>query len=178
MSASVPDDVQLFRAFCTTEGAFVTQWAEYAPTSCPNSASHTLDTSTMVILRSRPKDMIARNVPRSPTSSDVRTNSTTVRIPGSFAWRLGDRAPTRLVVRVTLATAVSALTVRCYESVRGVMLGSVTTSTITVTNPPSIVVPLTGTQFALGDDTVYPIEVQFFRASGNGEFTMQDMMLM
>lgn len=185
MAEAASDNVFQFRIFCSSEGTNVTQWGEGVPTTCPNNPAHTLDASTACILSTRAKESIARYVPRSPTSTDYQTANTTVRIAGETAWRLGDRAPTFLNVCVVLASNVwyipnpsATLTVRCYEPIRGVVLGTVTSGTIASKDPQTVSVPLTDTQFQLDSDALYSIEVHFFRASGSGQFTMQYMVLM
>ena len=174
---AAPDTVQLYRMRCTTENAYVTVWGETPPTTCPNNTAHVLDQSSIAAIQTVPKERIGVNVTKSSTSRDLLLNSSSVRISGTCSWRLGDQAPDRLSVRLTLSDYPATATIRCYEPLRGVVLGQLTTDWITVASPPTFTVPLTQTQFKMNDDSVYPIEVHMFRASGYGVFTVQDIML-
>ena len=45
------ETISNYRIYCETESAYVYKWSDQAPTSCPNDASHTIDSSSTTIVQ-------------------------------------------------------------------------------------------------------------------------------
>ncbi len=44
-------EVYLYQVYCTTENAYVLQWGETEPTTCPNNTAHTINPALTTIIR-------------------------------------------------------------------------------------------------------------------------------
>jgi hypothetical protein len=59
--------ISKWRMRCETENAYVYQWSEGVPTTCPNSVEHTIDTNRTVGVSQVEEQAVAvNNLPLSP----------------------------------------------------------------------------------------------------------------